>query len=98
MPAASDPRILALQAAPDLPERRAVFAAHPELRPPHGFLTSAENRLLDWLYVRGAAYEPVQRALGVSDGRVAQLEARALVKLAYYLAFEMLLSFPGDDL
>lgn len=97
-PAASDPRVLALQAAPDLQERRAVFAAFPELRPPHGFLTTAENRLLEWLYVRGAAYEGVQRALGVSDGRVAQLEERVLVKLAYYLAFEMLLSFPGDDL
>ena len=97
-PPPSDPRLLALRAAPGLRERRAVFAAHPELRPPHGFLTTAENRLLDWLYVRGAAYEGVQRGLGVSDGRVAQLEARALAKLAYYLTFEMLLSFPGDDL
>ena len=96
-PAASDPRILALQAAPGLPERRAVFAAHPELRPPHGFLSSAENRLLDWFYVRGAAPEGVQRALGASAGRLAQLEERALVKLAYYLTFEMLLGFLEDD-
>lgn len=97
-PPASDPRLLALRAAPGLQERRAVFAAHPELGPLHGFLTSAENRLLEWLYVRGAAYEGVQRVLGVSNGRLAQLEERALTKLAYYLTFEMLLSFPGDDL
>lgn len=93
-----DARVEALNGAKMPLTRQRVAMSHPELRPPHVFLDSEENMVLEGLYWQGLSYREATRELGrVSTLQVKGFATSALEKLAYYLRHQPLSYYQGKQ-